>query len=213
MERETGYNADTCTRLLDRMEHVHDVIRYCKTTKEVLIMHWGRYNWSCSDKVKKAVLSVAAHVKNKKFAEYIINIINNTDIQIADNSKQKTDTVSVTDVSIGYEYPIDTLSEKSADAPLPPEPAKKTSRFVSPTVDEVKAYCAESGKYIDAEAFINYYESNGWLIGGKSKMKNWKAAVANWRRRDEDSGKTYQPNASYDVSDIEKNALNKYKGL
>ena len=30
------------------------------------------------------------------------------------------------------------------------------------------------------EKFYNYFESNGWLVGGRSKMKNWKAAANNW---------------------------------
>jgi hypothetical protein len=32
----------------------------------------------------------------------------------------------------------------------------------------------------EAERFFNYYSSNGWLIGGKTKMKDWKAAARNW---------------------------------
>ena len=33
---------------------------------------------------------------------------------------------------------------------------------------------------IDAEKFYNHFQSNGWLVGGKSKMKDWKAAARNW---------------------------------
>ncbi len=33
---------------------------------------------------------------------------------------------------------------------------------------------------IDAQKFYNHFQSNGWLVGGKSKMKNWKAAASNW---------------------------------
>jgi hypothetical protein len=32
----------------------------------------------------------------------------------------------------------------------------------------------------EAEKFFNYFESNGWLVGGKTKMKNWQAAARNW---------------------------------
>ena len=32
---------------------------------------------------------------------------------------------------------------------------------------------------IEAEKFVNYYESNGWKVG-KNPMKNWKAAANNW---------------------------------
>ena len=33
---------------------------------------------------------------------------------------------------------------------------------------------------LEAEKFFNHYESNGWLVGGKSKMKNWQAGARNW---------------------------------
>lgn len=32
----------------------------------------------------------------------------------------------------------------------------------------------------EAQKFFNYFESNGWLVGGKTKMKNWNAAARNW---------------------------------
>lgn len=61
-----------------------------------------------------------------------------------------------------------------------PKTANKSKRFKKPTVEEVKAYCEEKGyTNVDAERFINYYESKGWLVG-KSPMKNWEKAVDNW---------------------------------
>jgi len=33
--------------------------------------------------------------------------------------------------------------------------------------------------------FFNHFESNGWKVGGKAAMKNWKAAAKNWIARDE----------------------------
>lgn len=32
----------------------------------------------------------------------------------------------------------------------------------------------------EGEKFFNYFESNGWLVGGKTPMKNWHAAANNW---------------------------------
>ncbi|MBO7735979.1 MAG: hypothetical protein J6S67_25645 [Methanobrevibacter sp.] len=58
------------------------------------------------------------------------------------------------------------------------EPQK---RFTPPTLEEVKAYCQERNNSVDAERFINYYTSNGWQVG-KTKMKDWKAAVRTWER-------------------------------
>ena len=59
--------------------------------------------------------------------------------------------------------------------------------FKRPTLEEVKAYCVEKGYRFDAEVFINYYDSNGWKVG-RNSMKNWKSAVANWSKREKQSG-------------------------
>ena len=53
--------------------------------------------------------------------------------------------------------------------------------FKPPTVEEVKAYCIERGNNVDPEAFVDFYESKGWMVG-KNKMKSWKAAVRTWER-------------------------------
>lgn len=52
-------------------------------------------------------------------------------------------------------------------------------RFKKPTVEEVSLYCKERNNGINAEAFVNFYESKGWLVG-KTPMKDWKAAVRTW---------------------------------
>ncbi len=58
---------------------------------------------------------------------------------------------------------------------------KATSRFIPPTLDEVKAYCSERGNNVDPERFIDYYTANGWKVG-KNKMKDWKATVRTWEK-------------------------------
>tara|TARA_B100001250_G_C19680050_1_gene735428 strand:- start:170 stop:787 length:618 start_codon:yes stop_codon:yes gene_type:complete len=55
--------------------------------------------------------------------------------------------------------------------------------FKKPTIDQVKDYCIERNNNVDAEAFIDFYESKDWKIG-KNKMKDWKAAVRTWERRE-----------------------------
>ena len=58
---------------------------------------------------------------------------------------------------------------------------KSNNIFVPPTVEEVKAYCTERNNNINPEHFVDYYESKGWMVG-RTKMKDWKAAVRNWER-------------------------------
>lgn len=57
-----------------------------------------------------------------------------------------------------------------------------SSRFTPPTVEEVSAYCKERSNGIDPEHFIDFYASKGWYVG-RSKMKDWKAAVRNWEHK------------------------------
>jgi len=63
---------------------------------------------------------------------------------------------------------------------------KTGKRFVPPTPDEVREYCKERQNLLDAERFVDFYESKGWMVG-KSKMKDWKAAVRNWERSQQQS--------------------------
>ena len=61
--------------------------------------------------------------------------------------------------------------------------------FSPPTVEEVRAYCTEKGYDIDPDRFVDYYTSNGWKVG-KNPMKDWKAAVRSWSRKEQPGGKT-----------------------
>ena len=56
-------------------------------------------------------------------------------------------------------------------------------RFAPPTVEEVAAYCLERGNDVNADDFVNFYTSKGWMVG-KNKMKDWKAAVRTWESKD-----------------------------
>ena len=60
-------------------------------------------------------------------------------------------------------------------------------RFVKPGVEEVRAYCVERGNRVDAQKFVDYYESNGWRVG-RNPMKDWKAAVRTWERNSDGRG-------------------------
>ena len=61
--------------------------------------------------------------------------------------------------------------------------------FVPPTVDEVRAYVNEKGYAINPEAFVDFYTSKGWMIGS-NKMKDWRACVRTWVRKDKTRGRS-----------------------
>ena len=60
-------------------------------------------------------------------------------------------------------------------------------RFTPPSVDEVSGYCQERGNGVDAQAFVDFYASKGWMVG-KNKMRDWRAAVRNWERKEVNRG-------------------------
>jgi hypothetical protein len=59
---------------------------------------------------------------------------------------------------------------------------QKNQRFEKPSIQEVSDYCIERHNNVDAEGFVAYYESNGWKVG-RNPMKDWKASVRTWERR------------------------------
>lgn len=87
-------------------------------------------------------------------------------------------------------------SERTNASPAP-KPAKppKTVRtsFRPPTTDEIAAYCLEKGiTDVDPDTFYDYYEAKGWLIG-RTKMRDWRAALRNWHRREAAHPRRYPP--------------------
>lgn len=68
------------------------------------------------------------------------------------------------------------------------EKENKAGKFTPPTIDQVRAYCLERKNQIDPEAFLNFYESKGWMVGN-NKMKDWRASVRTWEGRNKDQGR------------------------
>lgn len=67
--------------------------------------------------------------------------------------------------------------------------SNKKAFFKKPTVDEVHQYCNERKNKVCADAFIDFYESKDWMVGS-NKMKNWKACVRTWEKRENRNNNT-----------------------
>lgn len=66
------------------------------------------------------------------------------------------------------------------------------TKFIPPTVEEVRVYCLQRNNYVDAQRFVDFYTANGWVQGkSKKPIKDWKATVRTWERREKDgAGRT-----------------------
>ena len=93
----------------------------------------------------------------------LINVVNYNKFQVTENQSE----------------PPNELPDEPPKAEKKTEPKRQI--FIPPTVDEVQAYCEQRENGIDAQGFVNFYISKGWMIG-KNKMKDWKAAVRTWER-------------------------------
>lgn len=92
------------------------------------------------------------------------------------------------DIDIDKEIEID----KDIDKEKEKEEKKPRPRFVPPTVEEIRDYIIAEGLQVDANAFFDYYASNGWVVGKNNKMKDWRAAVRNWQRRNKEFNRPTQ---------------------
>lgn len=63
------------------------------------------------------------------------------------------------------------------------ESITRARRFTPPTLDDVLAYVRERGSDVDPQRFLDFYASKGWMVG-KNPMKDWKAAVRTWEKRE-----------------------------
>jgi len=62
----------------------------------------------------------------------------------------------------------------------------KRNVFKAPCVDEIVSYCRERNNNVDGAYFYDYYKTRGWLLG-KTKMRDWKAAIRTWERNNKDT--------------------------
>ena len=167
---ETGYASEKIMKLIDQLERVHNIIRYSKDTKEILLLNWSKYNWTSSEKFRKPLAEELKSIKDDDFKRYLVDIF---------NGEENVDTVPVKG---------DTVSEKKDTVSETPKPVLKPQPlFKPPTLEEVEAYCTERNNKINAQQFIDFYSSKGWMVG-KNKMKDWKACVRTWEQRNNDSG-------------------------
>lgn len=138
----------------------------------IVIKHWKMHNYIQADRYRPTdYVEEKSMLGLKKNKAYTLDV-------------NKMDIKCIQDVSVGKEsigkvrLGEDSIVKDSKGESVRGEKAK---RFIPPSVEEVEQYCIERSNNIEAQSFIDFYESKGWMIG-KNKMKDWKAAVRTWER-------------------------------
>ena len=60
----------------------------------------------------------------------------------------------------------------------------------TPSFEEVKDYVQQMNYEMDPEAFFDYYEETGWTKKNGQPIRDWKASVRTWARREREFKKT-----------------------
>lgn len=107
------------------------------------------------------------------------NVITSDNNVIRDITKDNTDKQKITNIT-------DTVSVSVSDTVSVFK--KRERRFTPPTLTEVTEYCNERNNGVDPERFVDFYASKGWKVGNQP-MKDWKACVRTWEKRDRASPK------------------------
>lgn len=159
----------------------------------VVIKHWCIHNTIQKDRYKETkYLEEKGQLMldgNKAYTEAVPDVYPEC---IQDVSKVEPQ-VRLGQVSTGK----DSVGEVREEAAPPTRP----TRFVPPTVDQVRAYCMERGNSVNPQRFVDYYSSNGWMVG-KNKMKDWKAAVRTWEQKEKSYGRPAAPKSSNPFLDM-----------
>ena len=87
MANEMGYDSKKVGKLIDRFSFIHNLIRYARSERELLIFHWSKYNWTSSEKFRKPLLQEIQNVKTDDFREYLLKLFD------GENAKYGIDTV------------------------------------------------------------------------------------------------------------------------
>nr|WP_321451048.1 hypothetical protein [uncultured Carboxylicivirga sp.] len=145
--------------------HKHKFIRYDPSfdkTKGSLIILYRFDTISCTPSVSK--MSPSINIKTIHSIKEDENF----------NSNQKNDDMKNPNISH--------LNDQTSQHPLVGDDLQSAPQNQQhPPLHHIQIYFQSKGHPIEeAERFFNYYESNGWLVGGRSKMKDWKAAARNW---------------------------------
>lgn len=128
----------------------------------IVIKHWKIHNYIQKDRYKETV-----YQEEKAL------------LSVKDNNAYTMDTECIQNVSM-----LETQDRIGKERIVKDSIGKSKKRFTPPTLEEVKAYCLERGNQVDAEQFIDFYQSKDWMVG-KNKMKDWKACVRTWEKRNQ----------------------------
>lgn len=60
--------------------------------------------------------------------------------------------------------------------------SKEKTKFIPPTLEEVKEYCKQRNNNIDPQYFYDFFSVSDWVDSKGNKVKNWKQKIITWEK-------------------------------
>ena len=161
------FNLKTGTEQAVNMEHT----KIGTSTEQALNMERTKIGTSIEQALVPYINNTNISKHKTKVNERALTQNSNSEINFSEQPKKKKVPVKKKKLPTGQ-----ACTERSRSTPK-----KKDSGFIIPGLTEVQEYFA-SQKFpaIEADKLFNHFTSNGWLVSGKTPMKNWQAASNKW---------------------------------
>lgn len=157
----------------------------------VVIKHWKIHNYIRVDRYKETV-----YQQEKSMLETKEN-----------NSYKKIENAGIpSDNQLVYQ--METQVRVGKDSIVKDrDNIRKTTKFIPPTIQEIKEYCLEKNINVDADQFFNYFEAGNWVDSKGNKVKSWKQKLLTWNKystptKKEFTGYTQEGHKVEDYSNI-----------
>jgi uncharacterized protein YdaU (DUF1376 family) len=79
--------------------------------------------------------------------------------------------------------PTNAVHVHAQPQPQPHSQLRTSKASARPTLEDVTTYCLERDNGVDPQQFVDHYSANGWKVG-RNPMRDWRAAVRTWERRE-----------------------------
>ena len=171
---DTGFNSDTVGHIIAKFEKAKKVHRI---GEYIALPSWPKHqNWQTRSKIKDGIIACLKELPESCLLELV-------------KTGYKFDLKLVFDIlSIPYTYHTnysdsdsDSDIDSDSDSDIKTFPSKPKNTFIQPSIYDIAEYCTERKNNVDAHKWLDYYISNGWMVG-RNKMKDWKAAVRTWEK-------------------------------
>lgn len=169
-EFETGLKSEALTSALEALPRA-----FVKVGSVIFVRNYIRHQFGSGDKLKRnnffvALKSLFLSIKDEALKSLVLQ-----EYPEFEEALQRA--------SQGLIEPKDGKEREGKKEGVQGKP-----KFERPTMKQVEEEMIERGlanARVESEQFINHFNSNGWRVGGKAPMIDWKAAVITWKHRAE----------------------------